>query len=184
MTSARARARRSVASMDAALHIAGIIVLLLGCLAALATLVIGLPGTFIIVGLGLLYGWLTDFAGVGWTTMAWLVALATTAELLELLSATLGAGTAKPSRRVQVLAIVGGITGGIIGTPLLFGLGSLLGALAGAFTGAAAATSWEGHGTQAALRSGFAAFRGRLLGFVVKSAIGVVMVVMLVGAAL
>lgn len=169
--------------LDTALHIAGIALLLLGCLAALATLVIGLPGTFIVVGLALLYGWATGFVGVGWTTIAWLIGLATTAELLELLSATLAAGAESPSRRVQIMAIVGGIVGGIAGTPLLFGLGSLLGALTGAFAGAALATSWEGHGAEAAMRSGFAAFRGRLLGFIVKSAIGVVMVVLLIGAA-
>ena len=57
-------------------------------------------------------------------------------------------------------------------------------ALAGAFAGAAAATSYEGRGTEAALRSGFAAFRGRLLGFIVKASLGVAMVALLIGTAI
>ena len=61
---------------------------------------------------------------------------------------------------------------------------TLLGALAGAFAGAALATKIEGHDNEVALRSGFAAFRGRLLGFIVKSAIGVAMTVVLISAAL
>ncbi len=170
--------------LDTALHITGIILLTIGCLFALATLVVGLPGTFIIVGLGLLYGWSTGFVAVDGATIVWLVALAAAAELLELGSTLLASGAEKPTRRVQIMAIVGGITGGIIGTPLLFGLGSLLGALAGAFAGAAAASGYEGRGTEAALRSGFAAFRGRLLGFIVKASIGVAMVALLIGTAI
>jgi len=170
--------------VDTALHVLAVATLVLGCLVALATLVIGLPGTFLIVGAGLLYGWGTGFATVTWSVIAWLVGLALVAEGLELLTTLLAAGSEAPSRRVSIMAIVGGIFGGIMGTPLLFGLGSLLGALAGAFAGAAIATKMEGHDNNVALRSGLAAFRGRLLGFIIKSAIGVVMVVLLVSSAI
>ena len=51
-------------------------------------------------------------------------------------------------------------------------------------TGAALAASSEGKETQSALRAGMTALRGRLLGFVVKASIGVVMLIVLVAAAI
>ena len=170
--------------MDAFLHIVGLLTLFAVCLVALATLVVGLPGTFIIVVAALGYGWLTSFTAVTWTTIFWLLGLALAGEGLELLSSMLGSEGSRPTRRVATLALVGGIVGGIIGTPLLFGIGSLLGALAGAFTGAALASSTEGARPGAAMRSGLAAMRGRFLGFIAKLAIAVAMLVVLFAAAL
>ena len=170
--------------MDAIVHVLGLILLVLGCVVALATLVLGLPGTFLIVGVALLYAWATGFAAVTWTTLGWLLGLAVVAEGLEFASAAIATGDAAPSRKVSTAAIVGAIVGGIVGTPFLFGVGSLIGALTGAFAGAAVATSWEGHDAARAMRTGLTALRGRLLGFVVKAAIGAAMLVVLLAAAL
>ena len=48
--------------METILHILSLVLLFAGCLFALASLVLGLPGTFLIVGIALIYGWSTDFA--------------------------------------------------------------------------------------------------------------------------
>jgi len=170
--------------MDLAFHILAIFLLVVVCMVSLASLVLGLPGTFAIVATAVVYGWATGFADVTATTIAWLVALALIAEGLEFVSAAAGGGSERPSRRVTISALAGGIVGGIIGTPFLFGVGSLLGALAGAFAGAALATGAEGHGASVAMRRGMAALRGRLLGFILKSALGVLMVVVLLAAAI
>ena len=170
--------------MDLVLYVLGLIALMLACTVGVAILVFGLPGTFVILGAGLVYAWSTGFAAVTATTLVWLAVLALFAEGLEMASAALAAGPEKPSRRVTVGAIAGGIAGGIIGTPFFFGVGSLLGALAGAFTGAALAVTSEGGGAGHALRHGLAALRGRLLGFIVKTAIAVVMVIVLLAAAI
>jgi len=169
--------------MGIVLHIVGLLLLLLVCLVALASLLLGLPGTFFIVLAALLYGWATGFAAVHWSTIGWLLLLAVTGEGIEFLAAA-GAAGERPSRRVMIGALAGGIVGGMIGTPFLFGVGSLLGALVGAFGGAALAVVWEGGTPGAALATGCAALRGRLLGFVLKSAIAVVMLVVLVAAVL
>lgn len=166
------------------LHILGLLLLLVGCLAALCALVFGLPGTFLIVGVALLYAWATGFAAVHWSTIGWLTLLAVVGEGIEFLASGAAAAGARPSRRVTVGALVGALIGGIIGTPLLFGVGSLLGALAGAFLGAALAVRSEGGSLEESVSTGFAALKGRLLGFILKSALAVVMVIVVAVAAL
>jgi hypothetical protein len=168
--------RYGAGSMDAVLHALGIALLLLACLAALFTLVLGLPGTLLIVGFALLYAWATDFVLIQWSTIGWLALLAVMAEGLEFLASGAGAAGARPSRRVTIGALGGAFVGGIVGAPFFFGVGALLGALAGAFGGAALAVRSEGGSLDDSVTTGLAAMRGRLLGFVVKSAIAVVMV--------
>lgn len=170
--------------MDSALYLLGILLLFLVCLAGLFSLLLGLPGTFLIVAAALVYAWATGFASVGWTTIGWLLVLAVAGEGVELLAGAAGATGERPSRRVAAAALLGGFVGGIVGTPLLFGVGSLLGALAGAFIGAALGAASEGSSAEASIRVGLAAFRGRLLGFVLKAAIAVAMVVGLAAAVL
>ena len=168
--------------MDTVLHILGLVLLSGVCLAALASLLFGLPGTFIIVAAALIYAWATGFGAVHWSTIGWLTLLACVGEGVEFLAASVAAAGARPSRRVTGAALAGGLIGGLAGTPFLFGIGSLLGALAGAFTGAAVAVASEGGTAAAALTTGLAAMRGRLLGFVLKAAIAVVMLVILFAA--
>lgn len=170
--------------MEAVLHIVGLLLLLICCLASIASLLLGFPGTFLIVGIALAYGWATGFATVRWSTVGWLFVLAVIGEAVEFFAGAAGAAGERPSRRVMAGALAGGIAGGLIGTPFLFGLGSLLGALAGAFGGAALAVVSEGGTTGAAFSTGLAALRGRLLGFVLKTAVAVVMLVVLGAAAL
>jgi len=167
--------------MDTVLHLVGLLLLLMACLGAFASLLLGLPGTFLIVGAALVYGWATGFAAVQWSTVGWLFLLAAVGEVCEFLAAARAVG-ARPSRRVMVCALVGAVAGGLIGAPFLFGAGALLGALAGAFAGAALAVVSEGGTLGAALSTGLAAMRGRLLGFVLKAAAAAAMLVVLAAA--
>jgi uncharacterized protein YqgC (DUF456 family) len=168
--------------METLAHIIGVTLLVLGCLVALCSLVLGVPGTILIVGLALLYAWATGFAAVHWSTIGWLALIAVFGEALELVVSGGGAASARPSRRVTIGALLGALVGGVVGTPFLFGIGSLLGALAGAFIGAAIAVHQEGGTWGDSLTTGFAALKGRLLGFVLKAALAVVMVVVLLAA--
>jgi len=168
--------------MSAVLHFLGLAALAIVCAAGLASLLFGLPGTFVILAAALVYAWATDFAVVQWATLLWMGGLALLAEGIEFFAAARAPAGARPSRRVAIAAIVGAVIGGLVGTPFLFGIGSLLGAFAGAFAGAALATASEGGTMGEAVQTGLAALRGRLLGFVVKSAIAVVMIVLLAAA--
>lgn len=168
--------------MESVLHFAGLALLLGFCLFALASLVLGLPGTFLILFAALIYGWATGFALIQWSTLGWLTLLAVVGEVLELLSSAGIGGDTSPSRREQIAAIAGAIVGSLLGAPLLLGLGALLGALLGAFAGASLAVASEGASRAEAIRSGWNALRGRFLGFVVKTAIAVAMIVILLAA--
>jgi hypothetical protein len=170
--------------METLLHVLSLLLLLAGCLIALASLVLGLPGTFLLVGIALLYGWATDFETVRWATIGWLVLLAFVGEGIELLASSAAAAGSRPSRRVTIGALVGAIVGGIVGAPFFFGVGALPGALAGAFAGAYLAVRSEGGSMQESFTTGLAAMKGRLLGFVLKSALAVVMVVIIAVAVL
>jgi uncharacterized protein YqgC (DUF456 family) len=167
-------------------HWLGIILLALLCVGALLTLVFGLPATFLIVLIAGVYGWATGFAEVTWGTIAGLLGLALLAEAIEFASAARGGSdpATRPSLRITASAIAGAVAGGLLGAPLFFGIGALLGAFAGAFAGAALAATWEGHAREVAVRHGIRALRGRMLGFVVKSAIATAMTVWLVVTAL
>lgn len=167
-------------------HWLGILLLVVLCVGALLTLVFGLPGTFLIVLVGAIYGWATGFAEVTLSTVGGLFALAMLAELIELVSAARagGEGAPKPSLRITLAAIAGAIAGALVGTPFFLGIGALFGAFGGAFLGAAAAAMSEGHDRDTAVRHGMQALRGRVLGFVVKSAIATAMTVWLVVTAL
>ncbi len=168
--------------MDTLWHILGLALLFSVSAVGLVALVLGLPGTWIIVAAALVYAWSTDFAAVQGSTLGWLVLLAAVAEVAELVSASAAAAGTRPSTRVTVTVLLCGFVGGLVGTPFFFGVGSLLGALAGAFAGGALAVKWEGGSAGEALQTGWAAFRGRLLGFVLKAAFAVAMVVVLAAA--
>lgn len=170
--------------METFTWLAGIALLLLACAIGLFSLIFGIPGTFIIFAATLIYAWLTEFTVIRWTVPAWLLGLAIVGEILELAvtSASASAASTQPSRRVTIATIVGAIIGGIVGTPFLFGIGSLIGAMAGAFAGAALAVSSGGGSWADSIRTGLAAMRGRIFGFVLKSAIAVTMVAIVVTA--
>lgn len=170
--------------MDTVSHFLGLGLLFSACAVGVISLVLGLPGTWLIVATALVYAWATGFAAVQWSTVGWLVLLASAAEIAELVSGSAIVAGSRPSLRVTLAVLIGSFAGGLIGMPFFFGVGSLLGALAGAFAGGALAVSSQGGSAVEALQTGYAALRGRLLGFALKTAIALVMVVVLVLAVL
>src|SRR5262245_40435847 len=146
--------------METVLNVLSLLLLFAGCLIALASLVVGLPGTFLIVGIALLYGWATDFELVRWSTIGWLLVLALIGEGIELAATTAATAGTRPSRRVTIGAVVGAIAGAILGAPVFFGAGALFGALAGAFGGAYLAVRTEGGSVDESVATGIAAMKG------------------------
>jgi uncharacterized protein YqgC (DUF456 family) len=164
-------------------------------LACLLLVVIGLPGTWVLLGLAFLLELVDAFllpgAAVvtfGWGLLAICAGLALAGEAIEALAGVAGARFGGGTRRGMVGAFVGGIAGAIFLTPILPipVLGTLLGAMLGAFLGAfvAEATGPEARGREHNLRAAFGAAVGKLGGTIAKLAIGVVMWVLLVRAAL
>lgn len=154
------------------------------CLAAGLLLVpFGLPGLWVMV-LGVIgYGWLTQFRSVGVATIAVAVGLAFIGEIVE---AWVGFGLARRyggSRRAGWGALVGGIVGAVVGVPVPL-VGSVIGGFVGSFAGAALFEYSRSWAAAPAVRAGWGAVLGRAAAAGAKMALGVVIAVLGVFAAL
>jgi len=149
----------------------------------LALIPLGLPGLWIMVGGILAYGWLTGFRSVGVIMIAIVLGIAFFAEIVD---NWLGFRFAKRyggSTRSGWGALLGGLVGAVIGVPIAL-IGSVIGAFVGSFIGAALfELSYSRHAGVAA-RAGWGAVMGRVAAAAVKIALGIVLAVIGIFAAL
>ena len=159
-----------------------LLVLVIG-LVGLVLIPLGLPGLWVIL-LGILgYGWLTDFRTIGVGLLTIILLLAVIGEAVE---AWVGYRFAKRyggSSRAGWGALVGGLVGAIVGVPVPL-IGSVIGGFVGAFAGAALFEYSRARHSEGAVKAGWGAMLGRAVAAAVKMAVGVVMVVIGVFAAL
>jgi uncharacterized protein YqgC (DUF456 family) len=179
--------------MELALIIAVGLVFALCGLICIATIVVGLPGAWMMLGLAVLIE-LVDGAWAspehqptfGWWLLGGCLALAGLGELLELIAGALGAKQGGSSRRGMIGAVIGGVAGGILGLGLPLPLiGSLIGAVVGTFAGAIAGelSGTDPSTMRDALRPATGATIGRVLGTIAKLPIATaIWVVLVVGA--
>jgi len=167
------------------LELGGILVALLFTLLGLGCLVlvvVGLPGTWIMIALAVAVELLdhrylegANPETYGWWAIGACAALALVGEILEAIAGAAGTRAGGGSRRGMVGAMIGGIVGAIVFTPLIPipVVGTLIGALLGTFAGAAIAerSHREPPDAQATLKSAGGATLGRLLGTVSKTMI-------------
>jgi hypothetical protein len=151
----------------------------LGCL---LLVVIGLPGTWVLIGLAVVVELLdrhylegANPETFGWWAIGACVALAVVGEILETGAGAAGTRAGGGSRRGMVGAMIGGIVGAIVFTPLIPipVVGTLIGALLGTFIGAVIAerSHEEAPDTQATLKAAGGATVGRLAGTMGKALI-------------
>lgn len=145
---------------------------------AIVTIVIGIPGTWIMLGLAVLiqltdHYWLPE--GVDNTFQWWMIltglGLATIGEVLEFLAGMLGAKKAGSSKRGMTGAFIGGFVGAILGTGIPIPIvGSLIGAVVGTFAGAIIGeiTAPQPPELKDSLKPALGAAIGRILGTLVK----------------
>lgn len=137
---------------------------------------LGLPGNWLILACGVVYGFITGWSKFGWMYIAVLAGMALTGEILEFLSASLGARRYGSSRGGEVAAFIGSIVGVVVGSGIAPIIGSLIGAFAGAFLGAFLYEYSRLNDLGHSLRAGTGALLGRTVAVVIKEIIGVVMV--------
>jgi uncharacterized protein YqgC (DUF456 family) len=112
-----------------------------------------------------------------------LIVLGLLAELFEFLAGAAGSKAAGGRKRGMIGAVVGALIGGIVGSPILPIIGTILGACLGAFIGAAVMEFYD-RDFQHAMRVGVGAAKGRFWGIVIKSGIGLIMLLVILIAAL
>jgi uncharacterized protein len=146
----------------------------------------GLPGTWLMILFSvLLKWWQPDQFMVSWTVLGVAVGLAVLGEVLEFVLGAAGSRRTGGATRGAALAIVGSIVGGIMGTALPVPLvGTMLGACLGAFVGALLGNLWAGRTLFQSFTAGRGAAIGWFWGTVAKLAIGAIIALMLVIAAL
>jgi uncharacterized protein YqgC (DUF456 family) len=142
----------------------------------LASVIFGLPGTWLMVlATALVAWWQWDHQMIGPWTLVAMGILALAAEIVELTAGLLGASHAGGGWRASLGAMAGGLVGAVAGTfliPLPL-VGTLIGACVGTGLVATAVQRSRGQSPQLALRVGVGAFTGRLVGTLVKLALAV-----------
>ena len=159
--------------------------LLLGICTILGLLLVplGLPGLWVMVGGIVGYGWLTGFRSVGVATIGTVLGLAFLGEIVEWWLGFRLTRTFGGSRRSAWGALVGGIVGAVLGVPVPI-VGSVIGAFLGSFAGAALFEYSLSRTTGTAVRAGWGAVVGRAAAAAAKIALGIVIAVIGVFAAL
>jgi len=159
--------------------------LVLGICTILGLLLVplGLPGLWVMVAGVVGYGWLTGFRSVGVGTIAVVLGLAFLGEIIEAWLGFRFARTFGGSRRSAWGALVGGIVGAVMGVPVPI-VGSVVGAFLGSFAGAALFEYSVSRTPDTAVRAGWGAVVGRATAAAAKIALGVVIAVLGVIAAL
>jgi uncharacterized protein len=163
--------------------ILALVLLVVLTLAGLAMIPLGLPGLWVMVGGILAYGWLTGFRTVGVVMIAIVLGIAFLGEIID---NWLGFRYAKRyggSTRSGWGALIGGLIGAITGVPVAL-IGSVIGAFLGSFIGAALFEYTYSRHTGVAARAGWGAVMGRIAAAAVKIALGVVIAIIGVFAAL
>ena len=151
--------------------------LVLCCCLAVVLTALRLPGTWLLIAVTLVYGWLSDWRGVGLVMVAVLCGLALIGEAVELLASVFTAKKAGASRQ----AAWGGLAGGLAGMILLSFLvpvpllGTLVGALLGCFLGATLAELAMRKRLAHGAKVGFFSAVGFALGAAAKVAITLAM---------
>lgn len=159
------------------------LVLIVAVLAGLVLIPLGLPGLWVMVAGLLAYGWLTDFRSIGVATIAVVVGIAVLGEIIE---SWLGFRFAKRyggSSRSGWGALVGGLVGAVVGVPVAV-IGSVIGAFLGAFLGAALFEYSHSRRAGVAVGAGWGAVVGRAAAAAAKIALGIVIAVIGLFAAL
>jgi len=153
-----------------------LVILILSMPTGLIAVVLGLPGTWLILAASFFYGWVTGFAIITSQLLLGLLALAVVAELLDFTAGLWGARRYGGTKKAMVGTMIGGILGAVALSPMLFGFGTIVGAFFGAFVGAFSMTYLEQRKMDEAMRVGLGALLGRVFAMVFKGAAVVTMI--------
>ena len=136
---------------------------------------LGLPGTWLMVGIAMLYNGSVGTERISWFTIGGTLVLVVGAEIVEFMLAGRYARKYGGSRRAGWGAILGGMVGAVMGFPVPI-IGPMLGAFAGAFVGALVAEKTRGSSAGTATRVATGALIGKVTAVAAKSAAGCVIV--------
>lgn len=147
-------------------------------------ILVGLPGTWLLLSIAGVAEWVTGPRLFGTPVLVAALALAVGGEIWEALSSSVRARRAGAGRRGSIGALAGGIGGALLGTMLIPipVVGTLIGGGVGAFALASGLERSGGKSADSAFRIGRAAAAGHMVGLLGKLVAGVVVYGLLVVA--
>ena len=152
-------------------------------LGAVLMIPLGLPGTWAMVAAAIAYALLVPHAGIGIVTIGGVAALAIGAEVLELGFIAGATRRYGGSRRAAWGAVIGGMVGAIVGVPVPI-VGPMIGGMLGAFIGALIGEYESAGDHRVATRAAMGALIARMASAAMKVAVGMVMAVWIMLAAI
>jgi uncharacterized protein len=166
---------------------------LLGLL-SVASIILSLPGTWIMLGIAVIIEWADRFylppehpQTFSWWVLGVCLGLAAIGELLELAAGAAGAKSGGGSKRGMIGALIGGIIGALALTPFIPVpvVGTLIGAVAGTFVGAVIGevTGAQPMTVRGSVKPAVGATIGRVVGTMGKLGIAIVVWITLSAAA-
>lgn len=144
---------------------------------------LGFPGTWMMIGGAVAYGYLQQGASIGAITLIGTTVLALAGEIAEFTVTARYTRQYGGSRRAGWGAIIGGLVGAVMGVPVPV-VGSVIGAFVGSFVGALVFEYTRHQEAGTATRVATGALIGRVAATALKVALGCVMVVWLFLAAM
>jgi len=147
-------------------------------------ILLGLPGTWLLLMLAGVAEWITEPRLFGTLTLVSALVLAVAGEVWEAMASSVRARKAGAGRRGSIGALVGGIGGALLGTMLIPVplVGTLVGGGLGAFALSAGLERSGGTAADSAFRIGRAAAAGHMVGLMGKLVAGVAVYAWLVTA--
>lgn len=139
--------------------------------------IVSLPANWIIVGLTVLWRFLSPVPGnMGLGFFSMLIGAAVLGEVMEFMAQAWGAKKYGAGTGAMWAGLIGAFLGAFLGLPFLLGLGALIGALAGAWLGSYLLEKARGRSELEAARAAKGSLVGRFLGIVIKCALGAIMI--------
>ena len=162
------------------------LILLLVLLTGLLLNVLSLPGNWVMLLAVVLYGWVTEWAYVGWVWIVVFLVIALAAEVVEFYAGGAGAKKAGGGVWGTVGALAGAVIGGIFLTGLILVpvIGTLAGIILGTFLGAMVAEMLAGQEAGKSALIGVGAAQGRLYGTLLKLGSGCILMILMLVATL
>ncbi len=149
-------------------------------LAGLLSIFLGIPGTFIILGMALIYSAFTRFNIITIRLLLWLLGIAITGEIIESFLGLFVARKFGASRLALFTALIGSLAGAVVGSMILPLVGTVAGAVIGAFLGTFLPELVLKKGVGKSVSAGMGAFIGRTSAVFVKIFLGAVMIALVI----
>lgn len=168
--------------MFSVLHKILLVLLYVGLGLSLLSIVVGVPGNWILVAAALVIGLATGFAKMTVTTFLLCAGLAVLGEVIESALGVVIVARRGGSKLGVVGSLVGWFAGVILGSGLFPPVGSVLLGFVGAFLGAVFGEILRHPDMEIALRIGFWSFVGRMAATAAKLSVGCVIFWLIVKA--